>query len=186
MPPKAEITKESVLNAAFDLVREEGLEGLTTRRVARRLNCSTQPIYSVYGSMEAVKADVFDRAVRFALARIETYENANNEPVMNMAIGCLLFAKHEKRLFRAIFLSEYGAYDNNKLYEAMRAAFLQLDGRFGGMEEARLRRLFLKLAMFWIGMGAMINAGALELDVEEATKMIEEMYEALQAQEGLA
>lgn len=59
MPPKAEVTKEQVSNAAFDLTRQEGFEILTARNIALKLKCSTQPVYRLYRSMEEVKEDVF-------------------------------------------------------------------------------------------------------------------------------
>ncbi|MFD0693702.1 TetR/AcrR family transcriptional regulator [Paenibacillus sp. GCM10027628] len=185
MPPKAEITKEKVLEAAFEIVREEGLEGLTARSIAQKLKCSTQPIYSVYGNMEAVKEDVYNLAVDFALTSIKKYENEKNEPVMNLAIGCLLFAKNEKQLFRTIYLSDLRKYDNDKLKEEMYAAFLRLDDRFNMIAESRLQKMFLKLTIYWIGIGAMINTNSLELDINEVTEMIEEMYDVLIFNEGL-
>jgi AcrR family transcriptional regulator len=185
MPPKAEITKEKVLDAAFEIVREEGLEGLTTRSIAQRLKCSTQPIYSVYGNMEAVKEDVYYLAVNFALSSIKKYENEKNEPAMNLAIGCLLFAKNEKQLFRTVYLSDHRKYDKDKLKEEMYAAFLLLDDRFNMIAESKLQKMFLKLTIYWIGIGTMINTNSLELDINEVTEMIEEMYDALKLNEGL-
>ena len=44
MPPKARITRDMILDAAFDLVRAEGHEALNVRTLAKRLGCSTQPI----------------------------------------------------------------------------------------------------------------------------------------------
>ena len=187
MPPKAEITKEKVLEAAFEIVREHGIEVLTARSIAQRLNCSTQPIYSVYGNMEQVKDDVFNRAIDFALASIKQYDNEKNAPVMNLAIGCLLFARNEKHLFRTLYLSDYRKHylkrNNDKLTEEMYAAFLQLDG-LSAIEESKAKKMFFKLFAYWLGIGTMINTNTLELDIQEATEMLEEMYQTLAIKEG--
>lgn len=44
MPPKAKITKNMIIDAAFQVVREAGVESINARTVAERLNCSTQPV----------------------------------------------------------------------------------------------------------------------------------------------
>lgn len=189
MPPKAVITKEKVLDAAFEMVREQGLEVLTARSISQRLRCSTQPIYSVYESMEEVKDDVINRAADFALAGMKQYDNDKNASAMNLAIGCLLFARNEKHLFRALFLSDYRRdylkKNNDKLKEEMYAAFLQIDNRLSTIEESKAEKLFFKIVAYWLGIGTMINTDTVELDINEATEMLEEMYRTLTIKEGL-
>lgn len=188
MPPKAEISKEKVLDAAFEMVREQGLEVLSARSIAQRLKCSTQPIYSVYGNMEEVKDDVFNRATDFALAGMKQYDDDKNAPAMNLAIGCLLFAQNEKQLFRALYLSDYRRdylkRNNDKLKEEMYAAFLQLDKRLTSIDKSKAEKMFFKLLTYWLGIGTMINTNTLEFDIDDATEMLEEMYQTLLMKEG--
>ena len=58
MPPKTRVTPEDILAAAIALVRESGAEALNARALAKKLNCSTQPIFSNYSGMEELKAEV--------------------------------------------------------------------------------------------------------------------------------
>lgn len=189
MPPKAVITKERVLNAAFEIVREQGIEVLSARSIAQRLKCSTQPIYSMYASMEEVKDDVFNRAIDFALARMKQYYNEKNVAAMNLAIGCLLFAQEEKGLFKALYLSDYRRQflerNRDKLSEELFAAFLHIDNRLSELEESTAKSVFFKLITYWLGIGTRINTSTTELDVDEATEMLEEMYKMLTRKEGL-
>ena len=46
MPPKPKFTKEDIVEAAFNIVREQGWEALTQRSIAQKLNASIGPIYS--------------------------------------------------------------------------------------------------------------------------------------------
>jgi AcrR family transcriptional regulator len=189
MPPKAEITKEKVLDAAFEIVRAHGFEALTARSIAQKLKCSTQPIYSVYGNMVELKDDVYDKAVSFALARMSEYEDEKNVVALNNAIGCLHFAKNEKQLFRTVYLSGYRKFDskNKLLGEEMVAAFLQMEHntRQTTVAESTLSKIFLKLSIYLIGIGSMINTDTLDLDINEATEMMIEMYEALLLKDDL-
>lgn len=188
MPPKAEMTKEKVLDAAFAIVRECGLDALSARSIAQRLKCSTQPIYSVYGNMLDVKDDVYNMAVDFALSSMKEYQDERNTPVLNHAIGCLHFAKNEKQLFKAVYLSGHRKYDLNKekfIGEEMYTAYLRDRGRLSTIAESKLKKILIRLSIYLIGMGTMINTNTLELDINEATEMIQEMYEALLLHEGI-
>ncbi|OKP88683.1 hypothetical protein A3842_05565 [Paenibacillus sp. P3E] len=183
MPPKAEVTKEQVSNAAFELTRQEGFGILTARNIALKLKCSTQPVYRLYRSMEEVKENVFRRAVDYALVEIKSYNNEKNEPAMNLAVGCLLFAQSEKQLFRLLFLSDYSSdytrNNNDIIAEEIYNAFLQLDPQLCTMNTTKARELFKKLSAYWLGIGVMIHMNSHELTIDEAIVMLEEMYHVL-------
>jgi hypothetical protein len=171
------------------MVRKNGIDVLTARSIAQKLKCFTQPIYSMYGGMEEVKDDVFSRAVDFVLTSMKQYENEKNVPAMNLAIGCLLFARNEKHLFRALYLSDYSSHylkrNKDKINDEMYAAFKQFDKRLSMITESRVQKMFLKLTVYWLGIGTMINTNTSELDIDEAIAMLGEMYQALTIKEGL-
>ena len=52
MARKEQISKQMILDGAFDLVRTQGIEMLTARKLAAHISCSTQPIFRVYTNME--------------------------------------------------------------------------------------------------------------------------------------
>ena len=62
MPPKVKITKEEIIAAALELLRQKGLEAVNARAVAQMLGCSTQPIFSNYSSMADLQQDVLAAA----------------------------------------------------------------------------------------------------------------------------
>ena len=53
-------TKEDIVNAAFEIVKEKGIEGLNARNVAQKLNCSIQPIFYQFATMNELKQAVFE------------------------------------------------------------------------------------------------------------------------------
>jgi len=100
MPPKAKFSKESVVDAAFQVVRKKGWQGLTARSIANELNSSTNPIYSHLKSMK----DLEEKVVKKAIDLFEEYilTPREGDQWINQAFGYLLFAVHEKYLFKAI------------------------------------------------------------------------------------
>ena len=52
MPAKANVTKEMIIDAAFAIAREAGVESINARTVSERLHCSTQPVMYHFATME--------------------------------------------------------------------------------------------------------------------------------------
>ena len=50
MPPKKRIQKQDILAAAAQVIRQK--QTPTVRSIAAQLGCSTQPLYSEFGSQE--------------------------------------------------------------------------------------------------------------------------------------
>ena len=85
MPPKVKITKEMVLNAAFEITRADGIEAINAKNVAAYLKCSTQP----------VKAIVFPKGKK------------SEYPMREVGLDYIAFARSEPNIFRLLFESSY-------------------------------------------------------------------------------
>ena len=48
MARKEQITKEKILETAFDLAREEGIDSVTARKLATRIGCSTADFQGLF------------------------------------------------------------------------------------------------------------------------------------------
>jgi len=64
--PRVRLTKERILAAAFGLVEDRGLAGLTTRRLGEVLGCEAMSVYHHYPS----KQHLFDAMVEHAIAGV--------------------------------------------------------------------------------------------------------------------
>ncbi|MBQ4120914.1 MAG: TetR/AcrR family transcriptional regulator [Clostridia bacterium] len=62
MPPKVKVTKEDIIKTTLSLVREQGDAALNARNIANALGCSTQPIFSNFSTMDALRQAVIDEA----------------------------------------------------------------------------------------------------------------------------
>ena len=63
MARKESITRDMILEMAFELARDNGIESVTARNVAARIGCSTQPIFRIYANMEQLREEIFQRAI---------------------------------------------------------------------------------------------------------------------------
>ncbi|MBI9076677.1 MAG: TetR/AcrR family transcriptional regulator [Desulfatibacillum sp.] len=105
MPPKAKFTQAQILNAAFEMVRQEGMDALSTRGVAKKLRCSTMPVYTCLKSKQNLEDTIAARALEILLK----YESTprTGDTFIDMGLGYVLFARDEKHLFRCICNEEH-------------------------------------------------------------------------------
>ena len=104
MPPKPKYMKEEIVNAAYELTREKGINAVVAREVGKRLNTSASPIFTVWSSMEELKEEVWKLAkqkYQEYMAGIFDYEPSFKEFGMRW-VG---FAAEEPNLYRLLFLS---------------------------------------------------------------------------------
>ena len=63
MARKESITIDMILNTAFGMVKTDGIENVTARKVAAAAGCSTQPIFRVYKNMEELQRAVYEKSI---------------------------------------------------------------------------------------------------------------------------
>ncbi len=98
MARPARISASAIEDAAFDLVREAGSSALTARGVADALGISTQPVYSAYASMDALR----ERVERRATAFIEDYlavPDPDAPSMLSIGLRTVRLAIEEPQLF---------------------------------------------------------------------------------------
>jgi AcrR family transcriptional regulator len=100
MPRKQQFTTEDVVTAAFELVRDKGLAGLSAPAVAEKMSASTMPIYSHFKNMQALE----DEVVKKAWKMVDQYQSNEytGDIWIDQAIGYIRFAREENNLFKCI------------------------------------------------------------------------------------
>ncbi len=104
MPPKVAFHKEDILQAAIDLIKERGVQALTARNVANRLESSTAPVYCNFGSMQKLKTETLKRAGEILLDYAK--KDYSDRVLLNLVTGLVLFARDNRLLFHALCLEK--------------------------------------------------------------------------------
>ena len=55
MPPSKKFQRDHIINVTYEIVKNEGLQVVNARRIAKELNSSVQPIYLNFSTMEELK-----------------------------------------------------------------------------------------------------------------------------------
>ncbi len=159
MPPQISFSKDRIVEEAFEIVRNEGLNALTARKIAERLNSSTQPIYSAFGAMKDLKAAVVGKAKRYAIQYL-LQEEESPEPFLNIGLRYVRFAKEEQELFKLLYIAgsmsvdfEDTTHPFNSLIERMKE-----DPHLQGLDETALKRINVNMWIYTHGLTSLMNA----------------------------
>ena len=151
MPPKQSITKEMVIDAAFVLVRKQGISALSARNIAKSLNCSTQPIYSCFINMNDLEKEVIQKAAVFVQNKYLVSKTKQDNNFKSIGLGYIEMAKKEKHLFDLLYVSGRVRLDfENHIYPVdtdLLIDVMRRDPYLEGLSEADLLEL---LGHMWI------------------------------------
>ena len=106
MPPSVRFSREAVLNAAYQLIRREGVAALNARSVAKELGGSTQPIFRLFSGMEELKLAVTEMTLLAWKERLRTRLQTSAFPYLSIGMSFLLFARDEPELFKLLFMRD--------------------------------------------------------------------------------
>lgn len=116
MARKKKIDKQRILDAAYKLAVRGGIESLTARNIAKAVNCSTQPIYLEFENMQDLRNQVLAR-ISDELKSNTLQQNFTGEPLIDLDLSYLYFAKEHVDLFRAMFVD--GKFGNQMIVDTL-------------------------------------------------------------------
>lgn len=166
MPPKAKITRDMVIDAAFEIARTVGAEEISARTVAEKLGSSTQPVMYHFATIAELKRATYAKADAFHTEYITRFETENCNIMNKIGRQYIRFAKEEKNLFRFLFQSDFVVGDGIAgIIDTEEAApIVKLMSRATGLNTQKTKKIFLLIAMFAHGYASMLANNSLEYD----------------------
>lgn len=193
MPATEKISKEAIIDAAVDVLREGGYDSINARSVAKKLGCSTQPIYRSFHNMEELKKALTERAIAVHTKHVQDSlhvhdgkngANSHYSRYSSYGMGFVQFAAQEKQLFRWLYLSgkQIGPYQNDVLLPEI----IQVIVDEYGYNEEIARKFHQDMAYYAYGLAILANTGHLELTNEELMDAFRREFIALAAYYGVS
>lgn len=179
MPPKARISKTDIVTASLTLVREKGAGALNARALAKELNCSTQPIFHNYATMEDLWADVLTAANSLYQQHIQTaMKNTSGPPYKASGRAYIDFARQERELFKLLFMRDRTGEDISSKEEEI-GPLLDLIAKNNGFSREKAYLFHLEMWIYVHGIATMIATAYLEWDEAIIEQMLTDAYEGM-------
>lgn len=177
--PKQRITKEMVVEAAFEIARQNGIETVLVKTIAEKLGCSVQPIYSYCTNMDELRREVAKKAKEF----VHTYAAARidrSDMFRSTGHAYVSLAKEEPNLFKLFILQEReGISSLPELYDSEAGSNVAPAIAAGlGISIEKARQLHLNMLIYTIGIGTIFAVTKPGIPAEEIFSQQEEAYKA--------
>ena len=168
MPKQVKISKDDILRAALEIVRNDGIERVSNREIAKKLNCSIRPIYYQFENSEELLNELNKKMIKYF------YD-------FMTGINYIKFAKEENNIFKVLFMSK----TNLSISEFIDTA----DENFDEVEKyinmstsltgENLKSFHVKMWLFTHGLATLIACKAVNLTDEEISKLLSSEFKAL-------
>ena len=179
MPPRTKVTKDGILQAAVDLVRQHGEQGLNARTVAATVHCSTQPVFSNFATMEELRFAVVGKANELFGKYIENEVKQGEYPVYKASgMAYIRFAKEERELFKLLYMRDRTGEvipETDEHWDDMEAFVT----RNTGLPEGRAKLFHLEMWAFVHGIASLVATRFLPLDFDLISQMLTDAYQGL-------
>lgn len=176
MPAIKKVTKEDIINASINIIRESGIEKLSTRNIASKLNCSTQPIFYHYSNMKELKKDVLKEIfILFDKAMLRS--NYDKPAYKDIGKNYIAFAREEPALFHLLFNSNINDevlcfVDLNGTSEIIG----ELISKQTGLTKEEAKYFHLKMWLFVNGIASLVANNTFNFSDEEIDTLLGEQY----------
>lgn len=175
MPPKAKFTKEEIVATAFAIVKEQGMEALTARSLAKELGSSARPIFTIFPGMEEVQKEVRNVAMK----EFETYAEEASEytPIFKqIGIQMIQFANREPKLFQLLYMQGHNgskSFDEHLKYLGDTGTLcLDVLEKEYSLTSEEAMALFTQVWIFTYGVCVLCATGACRFGEAEIQEML--------------
>jgi len=168
MPPKVKISKESIMEAAFQLLKEEGISKLNARGLAKSLKCSVQPIFRTFHQMDNLKKELYNYVERLFDEFMESGMQKHQIPFLGIGLAYIEFAKTEKNLFKFLFMSD--EFKGRNLLQMIKdessQEIISIISAMSGLNFEQSQELFLSVWLITHGIASLMATN--DCDLEES------------------
>lgn len=182
MPPKAKFTKDEILDMAFYITKEYGIDAVTARELGARLGSSARPIFTVFESMDEVKESVIIKSKELYGQYVE--EGLKSQLAFKgVGIAYIRFAIEQPKLFQLLFMRPtqeptdvsmiLPVIDDNyeKILQSVQEPYC--------LERKAAERLYQHLWTYTHGIATMFATGLCSYTMEQLEERLTDVFKGL-------
>lgn len=181
MSKNVTITKEMILASAFDIVREKGLEGISNRELAKKLNCSIRPIYYQFQNVEELYNELYVEIEKYFYKFLMDNMNDDMPKYKQVGINYIKFAKKEKEFFKILFMSEVDLGLNDFIAKDMED-FKELSKLIKistNLNDEDIESFHIKMWIFSHGLATLVASSTINISDKQLKQLLSLEFQAL-------
>ena len=177
--PKQRITKDMIVEAAFKIARQGGMEKVLVKSIADELGCSVQPIYSYCKNMDGLREDVGNKARDFITEYITSHID-RSDLFRSTGKAYIQLAKEEPHILKIFILQERrnisslkDIYETETNPQTAKAISKDLD-----ISVETAKQLHLNMLIYTIGLGTIFSVSSPGIPIDEIFLQQDQAHQA--------
>ena len=177
MPPQIATSKEMIIEAGYVIADEEGIDQVNCRAIAKKLGCSTQPVFSRFPNMEKLKEEVFKYACdRLEKSISDRIENSTESSILEISVTVLAdLARNHKNLYKLIYLSDFRSektfLEEREKYQTNKLILQELTDKYK-INPERAEGIYERTSLLVHGVCTVIATTAMNYSNEQVLKIV--------------
>lgn len=181
MPTKIKVSKSMILDAAFDIVRASGMEALSNRELANKLNCSIRPIYYQFENADELHNELYKKIEKFFYKFLLDNMEEGIPLYKQVGLHYIQFAQRERNLFKILFMTEteftpyvFMSKSQNEYKELEKLIKLSTN-----LNDEDLRGFHTNMWIFCHGLATLVASGTVRLTDIQINNLLTNEFQAL-------
>lgn len=174
MPPLKKYSKDSIVDVAYRIVKDEGLEAINARRIAKELNSSVNPIFNNFLNMEELKNAVYDKIYELYKVYMLDFKSEEKK-YKQMGLNYIKFARDYPEFFKIIFM-QATPLNIEKFIMADEAGnnVIKVGQELTGFSFEEQKKFHSKVWIFTHGIACLVATKTVDMSEEEIDKLLGE------------
>lgn len=172
MPPIPKFQKETIIEVTYQLIKEEGLERVNARRIAKELGCSVQPIFHNFSTMEDLIHEVNTKI--YAKYKEYIMRGQNSEkPYKQIGLSYIQFAADYPEFFKILFMKETMLdAENFMMVDVLGNHIIKEGQKLTGLSYEEQKKFHIKVWVFTHGIACLVATKTIRFSKEEIDKLL--------------
>lgn len=179
MPPARKVRREDIIKVTLDILKNESMESVNARRIAKELNCSVQPIFYNFENMEELKSVAFKEIYKIYIDYIRKGEREERS-YKGMGLSYIKFAKDYPNYFKIIFMGRTEMTAENFISnDDIGIDIIKKGMEFTGFSYEEQKKFHVKVWIFTHGIATLVATRTVTLSDDEIDLLLTDTVKAM-------
>ncbi len=181
MAKTTKITKEKILETALEIAKEKGLEGVSNREIAKRMNSSIRPIYYQFKNVFELNKELYITILKYFYNFLINHAIPDMPKYKQVGINYIKFAKEENQLFKILFMTNINMLPDDFImndYEDFQE-IIKIVKNSTNLVDDDSKSFHMKMWIFTHGIATLVATKTINFSDQEIEDLLTKEFQAL-------
>lgn len=180
MSKPTKITKEIILEKALEIIRTQGIEKVSNREIAKKLNSSIRPIYYQFKNSEELYNELLMKMETYFYSFLLDNEIEDIPKYKQIGINYIKFAKEEPNIFKALFMKKNNLVVENFIGQIKEFKEIEKFVKVStNLKNEEIKSFHVKMWIFTHGLATLVASNTINFNDQQIRDLLSHEFQAL-------